>query len=150
MTVEVAIRARLLTLSSVTTLVTPAAPAPQTPQIFSAMLPQDQKYWPAIVVKFTDENRGMHLRGPNGLIRSRVTVESLAKLKDQASAVDAAVDGNGLGPGATGLLGWAGSIGTSPPFVIKVVEPAGKRDDYIGEEVKVYRIMRDYFVEYFP
>lgn len=151
MTVDTALWTRLLTLSAVTSLVDKDRTGlTVTPRIYTVVFPQDLALWPSVVVKHVDEGRGMHLRGPNGLIRTRVTVESAAKSKTAVDALDAAIDGNGLGPNASGLLGFQGSIGTSQPFWIKVIEPAGKRDDFIGEEFKLFRAMRDYWVDYIP
>lgn len=138
MTVDTAIRARLLTLSSVTALV--------AQRIYTVILPQGFTP-PAIRVQRVGQLEEMHLRGPINVYRARVQVDSVATTKAAADAVDAAVQGDGLGGHATGLKGFKGSIG-SPPFVIRAIIPADVRDMYDAEELRQYKVSRDFFVTF--
>lgn len=149
MTIDTAIRLRLVSLSPVVALL--GGSTPPNPRIYTVILPQDLATWPAVLVKLVDDGQGLHFRGPNGLIRSRVSVETFGKSKASVDQVDALVDGDGKGTSASGLKGFTGAIaGTSPAFVVKVIEPAGKRDDFEAEEFKVFRAIRDFWVEYIP
>jgi hypothetical protein len=135
-TAVTAIRARLLTVSAVTALV--------AARVYVELLPQESTL-PAIVVRLVDQHEPMHLRGPVGVNQSRVQVDAIATTKAGADALDAAVHGDGLGTGASGLLGWIGSLG-SPAFEVLAVAPLDRLDGYEAVEVKAFRVMRDYRV----
>ena len=102
---------------------------------------------PCVVAFEVDAFNGQHLRGPDGLGRARVQVESRAATKPVVDAVAAAVHGDGLGPNASGLFGWMGSVG-SPSFDIVNVEDAGRRAGYDADELRQYWVQRDYIVKY--
>lgn len=142
MTVGEAIRAVLLEMPAVTALV--------GQRIRIGKLRQSEPTFPVICVHRIDQHGAMHLRGASGIKEARVQVDSVAMEGSGvdhmavAFAVDAAVDGPGDG---TGLLGFTGSIG-SPTFTIHSVRPAGLRDGYDADELKQFKVMRDYTVRF--
>jgi hypothetical protein len=138
MTVDTAIRARLLSLAPIAALV--------NARVFTVILPQGVTL-PAIRVQRVGQLEPMHLRGPINVFKTRVQVDSVALSKAAADVVDAAVQGDGLGGDATGLKGFKGTIG-SPPFVIRCIEFADLRDGYDAEELRQYKISRDFFVTF--
>ena len=138
MTVDTAIRERLLSLTPVTTLV--------STRIYCVILPQGFNS-PAIRVQRIGQLEEMHLRGPINVFRARVQVDSVGRTKAEVDAVDMAVQGDGLGSNATGLKGFKGNIG-SPAFVIRAIVPADVRDMYDAEELRQYKVMRDFFVTF--
>lgn len=145
MTVEEAIRARILDCPAVTALV--------STRVYTVKLPQ-RPTLPAVRVAVVNDPRGQHLRGPNGARRGRVQVDAYA---DEASGTDpnaaanavaSAIEGDGLGENASGVFGWKGSIG-SPPFeVMNVYHAAGRRVEYEAAERREVRVMLDYYVWY--
>jgi hypothetical protein len=139
-TLTAAIRTRLLAQSALTALV--------GTRVYALVIPQ-QPTLPAIRLQQIGRDEPMHLRGPVTVFRARLQVDAIAYSKETADAVDAAIDGDGLGPDATGLKGWTGEIG-SPPFAVKAILPADVREMYHPEELKQYRISRDYFVWFSP
>lgn len=138
MTVDTAIRARLLTLTPVTALV--------AARIYTVIFPQGFNS-PAIRVQRVGQVEEMHLRGPINVFRARVQVDSVGRTKAEVDAVDEAVQGDGLGNYASGLKGFKGEIG-SPPFVIRAILPADVRDTYDAEELRQYKVSRDFFVHF--
>lgn len=138
MTVDTAIRARLLSLATVTALV--------NQRVFTVILPQGVTL-PAIRVSRIGQDEPMHFRGPINMFRARVQVDSVGLTKAQVDAVDAAVQGDGLGSNATGLKGFKGEIG-SPPMTIHAIIPADVRDLYDPEELRQYRVSREFFVTF--
>ena len=138
MTVDTAIRARLLSLASIVALV--------NARVFTVILPQGVTL-PAIRVQRVGQIEPMHFRGPINVYQARVQVDSVGTSKAQADAVDAAVQGDGLGGDATGLKGFKGSIG-SPAFVIRAILPADVRDLYDAEELRQFKVSRDFFVHF--
>jgi len=140
MTVAAAIRARLLDLAPVTALV--------SARVYVLRLPQSPAL-PAVRVQQIDAVDPFHFRGPNGLSRARVQVDSVGDTVAEAEAVDAAVYGDGLGSDATGLAGWFGALG-SPAFVIDAILPIDVRQLIDPEELNQVRVSRDFFVWHRP
>lgn len=138
MTVDTAIRARLLTLTPVTDLV--------NQRIFTVILPQGVTL-PAIRVFRVGQDEPMHMRGPVNMFRARVQVDSVGVSKAQVDAVDAAVQGDGMGSNATGLKGFKGTIG-SPAMTIHAIIPADVRDLYDPEELRQFKVSREFFVTF--
>lgn len=143
--VDVAIE-RLEDVSAVTALV--------GDRIYASHLPQGVTY-PALLVRFVGEGVDQHLRGRNGLQRDRVQVDAYALETSgsdpygQANAVAEAVRGNGLGTTATGLFGWIGTVGGSPPTArVRNVELLGRFEDYDPAEQRLVRVSRDYRVHW--
>lgn len=137
MTAAEAIRSRLLALSAVTDLVGSKVYVHVLPQSFTA---------PAIRVQRIDQLEDPHLRGTAMPVRARVQVDSVAKTLAEAYALDAAVHGPGDG---TGLAGWTGEVG-SPAVSVAAVLPIDVRDGFDAEDLKQYRVMRDYAVTFTP
>jgi len=144
-TVEEAVRARVLSLATVVAIA--------STRVWMQQLPQSPIY-PAVRVTFIDDPTVYHLRGPQGTTPARVQVDCYAK---RASGVDtytqvtdlhAAVDGDGLGTQASGLSGFIGDIG-SPPFQIKGCFARGRATPrYDAEELNVLTLTTDYIVWY--
>jgi hypothetical protein len=137
-TVDEALRDRLLSLTPVTALV--------STRIYCLILPQAFNP-PAIRIQRISQLEDMHLRGPVNVFRARVQVDSIGLTRSSAEAVDAAVQGDGLGSYATGLKGFKGPIG-SPAFVIRAILPADVREFYDAEELRQFKVMRDFFVTF--
>ena len=138
MTVDQAIRARLLSLTPVTALV--------NQRIFSVILPQGVTL-PAIRVQRISQIEPMHMRGPVGMYRARVQVDSVSTSKASCDAVDSAVHGDGLGTYASGLAGFKGDVG-SPAMYIHAILPLDVRDLYDAEELRQFRVSRDFEVHF--
>jgi hypothetical protein len=137
-TVDTAIRARLLSLAPIVALV--------NARVFTLVLPQGVTL-PAIRVQRISQVEPMHFRGPVNVYQARVQVDSVGVTKASVDALDAAVQGDGLGHYASGLKGFKGSIG-SPAFVIRAILPADVRDLYDAEELRQFKISRDFFVHF--
>ena len=146
MRVEEAILVRLLSLSPVTAIT--------STRWFLLKLPQSVVY-PAGRVQCVDEQVPMHLRGPVGTNSARVQVDMY--VNEATSGMNPytrlgqladAVEGDGLGPNASGLLGWKGDIG-SPAFRVLGIFRAGDYGvRYDAEELKVLTRTHDYFVHW--
>jgi hypothetical protein len=143
-TVEEAIRGRIEDLTAVTAIV--------GARIYLDKTPQDPTY-PLVLVYLAGDHRDQHLRGPHGLAHARVSVEARAHEDSgvdtyEVTALFAAIDGDGLGPAASGVFGWAGSVG-SPALAILNCEHRGSRDRfYDAAEQRVLRMTQDYWVSY--
>lgn len=129
------VRDRLLAVSGVTDLV--------STRIYAGFLPQSPTL-PAVLVQRVGEVQTAHLRGGEQMRVTRVQVTSIATSRASAVAVDAAVEGDGAG---SGLSHWSGSVG-SPAVTVRWTEPAGVREDYDPDELRQYRITRDYRVHH--
>jgi hypothetical protein len=137
-TVDQAVRERLLSLTPVTALV--------ATRVYCVILPQGSNL-PAIRIQRIGQIEPMHLRGPVGVYRSRVQVDSVGVSKASCDAVDLAVQGDGLGGYASGLMGFKGTVG-SPPFFIHAVLPLDVRDLYDAEELRQFKVSRDFEVHF--
>ena len=133
MTPAAAVKARLLSLNAVTTLV--------VSRIYVELLKQHPTL-PAIRVQGITEIEDAHLRGAMAIRTARVQVDSIAMSLEEATAVSDAAHGDGAG---SGLSGWQGLLG-SPAQEVMAILPAGKRVDYEGDELRQWRVSRDYFV----
>lgn len=143
MTVAEAVRSLLLTLTPVTALV--------GSRIRLVKIRQSEPTFPVILVQRIDEGEDVHLRG-GGPKSARVQVTSIAHESENAdwyataASVEAAVHGPGDG---TGLCGYKGSIG-SPAFEFRAILPIPRslREGYDADELKQFKIMRDYEVHF--
>lgn len=141
MTVVEALRARLLSLSPVTSLV--------STRVHTLAFPQSAE-WPAVRLFQVGEVEFMHLDGSAHVFRARVQVDCVADVEGaddpyaSARAIAAAVHGDGAGASATGLCGFKGDIG-SPAFQIRGILPAGGPRDFLDkDEQQLVRVQRDY------
>ncbi len=147
MTIEQAVRERLLDIPALTALV--------GARVYQMILPQDGVL-PAVRVQRISGMQEQQLRGPDGLIKSRVQVDAYAAPGSSASwysAVTAIADawhGDGLGADATGLFGWIGWAGGSPPViqVKNVLLKHGGAPEYEYGERPMVRLRYDYEVHY--
>lgn len=141
MTVQSAIIARLEQLPGVVALV--------GSRIYLDRLPQTSAF-PAIRVQAISEQQMGHLRGVNKTRRSRVQVDHIAAVT--ATDLDPAATVQTLarlthGPGdGTALCGWRGTLDSPPSIEILGIQPFGEYEDYDAEELRQYRVVRDYIV----
>lgn len=139
MTVEEAVRARLLTLATVTALV--------STRIYMDKLPASPTY-PCVRVTLVSEISDYHLRGESGARTGRVQVDAFAREVSGvdpyalAVAVAEAIHGDGSG---SALSGFVGSIG-SPAFNINGMFRVDRRRQYDPEELRVLTMSQDYQV----
>lgn len=144
MTVEEAVRTRIAACAAVVALV--------GSRIYMDKLPQSPTY-PCVRVQLISDPAGQHLRGPDRMGRARVQVDCYASEASgvdpyaRATAVSEAVEGDGLGDGASGLSGWIGSIG-SPAFRILDALPTDRKRFYDPEELRLVTMSQDYIVFY--
>ncbi len=142
MTPEEAIRTRTAGLTAVHAIV--------AARVYLDKTPQDPTY-PLVLVYSAGDHRGQQLRGPDGVGQCRVTVEARAHEDSgadayQVTALFDAFDGDGLGPGASGLFGWFGTIAD---VAIMNISHRGSRDRfYDSAERRVLRMAQDYWVTY--
>ena len=141
MTADTAIRARLLTLTPVTALV--------STRITTGRWHQSPSL-PAIRVAFIDEPTLMQLRGTIALWRTRIQVDAKASekvsgldAKDLANDVMDAVSGDFDGGVATGLTGFAGDAGDLSIASIIALE---RRENFMADEFKEWIVTQDFFV----
>lgn len=138
MTVEEAIRARVLAI--------PAVVAAVGSRVYTLTFPQNPT-WPAIRIQEVSEVEEYHLRGPIGIRRARVQLDIVATTFTAAAAIDRDVrgtfDANGL---PTGLSGFFGVIAGSPPFKIAAVLADGGQSLYDPEELAVVRLANEFAV----
>lgn len=142
MTIEQGIVERLGAIAAVTAIV--------STRIWQLKLPQNPTL-PAIRVQQIGEVEDFHARGPVGLKRSRIQVD--AYVPDSGSFYTAgttladAIHGNGLGVNATGLSGFIGELGGSPPLIyIAAIFRDSRRPMYEADELRLLRVSQDYLV----
>lgn len=136
MTVEVAVRAYLLTVSAVTAIVGAGANA----RIYQLILPMKPTL-PALRLQLIDEPIGYHQRGPDGATRSRLQVDAYgsaavadpysAAVVTLSDAVDAAL---------------SGQVFTSEGLRITGCLRNSRRVGYESEELRIVRCMQDYTI----
>lgn len=129
------IRARLLAVAAVTAIA--------STRIYTLHLPQAPTL-PAVLVQRVGEVQTSHLRGGNALRMTRVQVTSIAVSRAVAVALDLAVLGDGAG---SGLSNWTGTAG-SPGTPVRWVQAAGVQEDYDPDELRQYRVSRDFLVHH--
>lgn len=119
-------------------------------RIYQVKAPQSATF-PLVVVRHVFESEDMQLRGASGMVTDRVQVDAYAEEvsgadpRATARAVDAAIRGDGA---STGLIGWTGDAGGSPSTKVWAIRPAGVREAYEEQPKKLYRVMRDVFVDH--
>lgn len=144
MTPEDAVATRLLAIGAVTAIV--------GARIYMLMLPQHPTL-PAVRVQRIPGERGQHLRGPDGITRTRVQVDAYAAEAgaDAYSSVVALADairGNGLGPSASGLWGWIGTLGSPSLRVVNVTIEGDGGVEYEGDELRLLRYRQDFMLHW--
>lgn len=145
MTIEGAIAERLRDIAELTALV--------GNRIYQ-MKPQQNPVYPFVRMQLVGDNYvSPHLRGPGALKRARIQIDSFVQEVGSwyASAGDIAdlVEGDGLGPNASGLNGWIGTLGGSPPeFEVTLVQALPRRPSYEAGELRIARMQVDYMVTY--
>ena len=141
MTAAETVRALLLTLSPVTTLV--------SGRIWTQRFPQSLKdtTLPAVLVQQVSDVQTSTLRGTSGLVMARVQIDVVARTIAAARLVDQAILGDYTGGGSTGLRGASASVG-SPAQQIFQATAENYNESYEGDELKLPRVTRDYRVWY--
>lgn len=139
MTVVPAIRTRLLAISAVTAIC--------STRIYALSLPQSPTL-PAIRVTQVSEVQPMHLRGSQGFWRCRVQVDCVAGPSSSdpygtARSLAAAARGTFSGGAATGLLGYAGTVGG---VEITGIAQLDTREHYEADELRQVMVSTDYLV----
>jgi len=131
MTPSATIKGRLAGITAVTTLV--------GTRVYVDLLPQKPTL-PAIRVQRISELEDAHLRGARAIRRARVQVDAIAASLETATAVSDAAHGDGAG---SGLAGFEGEISGQR---VMAVLPSDTRSDYEGDELRQWRVSRDYIV----
>ena len=134
MTLEEAVRARLLAITAVTDLV--------GTRIYILTLPQTPT-WPAIRVALIDEPVTSAVDGETALAQARIQVDAwvdatAADPYTAAATLATAIHGNGSYTAPTGLEHWHGAIG-SPAVTVKGME---RIDRTVSHEIDVERLVR--------
>lgn len=143
MSITTAVRSHLLTLAPVTALV--------GTRVRIAKLRQSEPTFPVLRIHRIGEVVDLHLRGSIGIKRARIQIDSITMdvsgldVYDQVTALDQAVEGPGDG---TGLLGFTGDIGGSPSVHVYVIRDGGSREGYDAAELKQFKVMHDYLVDF--
>lgn len=139
MTVEEAVRLRLLMISALTTLV--------STRVYLDKLPQTPTY-PCVRVTLVAETSAGHLRGADALTSALVQVDAFAREVSGvdpyalATAVSDAVHGDDAG---SGLSGWTGQVG-SPSPTVQGCQRVTRRRSYDPDELRVLMMSQDYRV----
>ena len=142
MTVDRAVRRRILDITGVTALVSAAS--------VTTLIWQENRAGTAIRVTRISDLTDAHLRG-TGAARARVQVDVTAPTKDGVDALMALVHGDFVSGVATGLQGWTGTVTDgSEQLDISSILPDIGRDVFDAEERKQPITTRDYFVTYRP
>lgn len=144
MTVMEAVRTRLLAIAPLVALIGARA--------YALTFPESPTF-PAVRLQQIGRTEFMGLSGSLGLYRARIQVDVVASTSDSAdpyetaTAVWAALHGDGHGAAATGLNGWRGDVGGSPAFRITGVLPdIGPIESFEAEELSQVRVTHDYLV----
>lgn len=133
-----AICERILSLSAVTALINARAWTNHYPP---------RPTMPAVLVQQIGGVIRPHLRGTDRLRTTRIQVDVIAPTIKEARDVDAAILGDYSGGSATGLEGFAGTVGS---VTIASCFPMGDpREEYESEaSMKQARTIREYRVSY--
>lgn len=131
MTVEIATRAHLLTVSAVSAIV--------ATRIYQLVLPQKPTL-PALRLQLIDQPIGYHQRGPDGATRSRLQIDAYgsAAVADPYGAVLALADA------VDDAL--SGQVFESDGLQITGCRRSSRRVGYEAEEMRVVRCIQDYTI----
>ena len=123
-----------------------------------AVNPPQKPTTPYLRVQRISSPHEQHLRGPHYPAAYRFQVDSCAAESDGGDplgvvqALAAAVIGNGLGPEASGLFGWIGTLGGSPMTIaVSNVEllHAGE-PEFFPDELRMMRVRMDFLFYWSP
>ncbi len=142
MTPEQAVRELVLELGAVTALV--------STRVYLEKMPQSVTY-PCVRVQLIDEQSSYHMRGGK-TSPARVQVDAFAKelsgIDPYALVVTVAAEINGDDAGS-GLSGFQGDIGASPPFHVQaILRVARTKPVYVPDELRVLMMSQDYMVHF--
>jgi hypothetical protein len=117
-----------------------------TARVYTPILPQKVSY-PAIQLQLISDVEDLQMRGPDGLTRVRIQVDSWAQTRDAAQSV-----GRLCVQRLNGFLGmWMGDPSTSPPLYFRVLGVAlQSASEQFEQEVMggICRHSADYFVHF--
>lgn len=139
------VRSRALSVAAVTALV--------STRVWSVILKQGNTLAAVRVSLVPGAPETMHLRGRSSVIVDRVQVDAYAAIAasdplGDARAISAALYGDMVGGVATGLNGWAGSIG-SPAVMVDLIESASRPIEmFVPDELRQWVVSQDYYVHY--
>lgn len=139
------VRARLLTVAAVTALV--------SQRIYCALLPQGNRSSAIRVSMVAGIPEELHLRGRSSVLVDRVQVDAFAAIDAADPLGDArtlalTAMGDFAAGAATGLIGWAGSIG-SPAMKVDLIEPASRPQEvFTPDELRQWAVSQDVYVHY--
>lgn len=136
MTAAEAVKDFILTLSPVTALV--------SGRVWSPILPPKPTL-PGVLVRQASDVKSGHLRGTSNVRWARVQIDCVALTMKAARQLDQAVLGAYVNGAATGLEHAHAFVG-SPAVEILDAKPDGYQEFYDADELKQYRVMRDYRV----
>lgn len=147
MTIEEAVRTRLLAISPVSALV--------STRVWMFKLPQKPTL-PAIRIQKISNVTHQHARGPVAQQTARIQVDaydSELNVSDpyaSTTVLARAVHGDGLGPSATGLFGWIGVIASGGEFIrMKAVRRVmDGPSEYEGGELRLVVNRQDYVIDW--
>lgn len=145
MTIEEAVRARLLEIAAVTALV--------GSRIWLVMNPQSPVH-PSVRVQVITDRRAHHLRGPNGLREASVQVDGYVRTQAgadayaQAVSLATAIEGDGLGEVASGLDGWIGAVGSSAVVIRDCLRTMRYGPRYDPDELQTLTVTQEFRVTY--
>jgi len=147
MTIGEGVRERLLGVSPLAALV--------GTRVFEDLVPQNEKR-PSVRVYVLGALRPSHKAGPVNHFANRVQVDSYVPIGGidplgEVKAIAAAVMGDGLGSSASGLAGWRGLVGGSPPDTIHIFDVTVTNDgeDRVEmEEQRRLRVRQEYVVHW--
>lgn len=121
-------------------------------RVYLDKLPQGVTF-PCVRVQLVDDLLDYQLRGPTNVQRARIQVDAYARegsgvdTYDQVATLADTICGDGLGPGASGLSGWIGAVG-SPPVVVDGVFRVSRTRWYDPDELRVLTMSQDFIVWY--
>lgn len=139
MTVEEAVRARLLAIPGVSALV--------GTRVYLQILPQHPPL-PAIVVQVVGDDYDMHLRGGTNARRARVQIDAYdretgADPYGTVSEIADAIAGDGAG---SGLWGWTGASESPATLRITAAALVDRDAHYEAGELRLVRMRQDFLI----
>lgn len=139
---EAAIAQRIVSLPAVTAIA--------GTRVWLVILPQSPDLPAVRVQQISKIDAGLHTRGAGGVGWARVQVDAVCDVADggngydTASALTAAIHGDGKGDGASGLLGWRGAIGSLT--ILGISSILDEVAEFDPDELTTITIRRDYLV----
>lgn len=128
------VRTRLLAIAAVTALAGTRVYAGAWPQAPSAS---------SVLLRMIGRVEQSHLRGGVDLMQARVQAHYMATNRSGAVALANAAEGDGLG---SGLVRFTGSVGGVR--VAAIFHGGTDREEFHGDEILKFEVLRDYLIHY--